>query len=270
MNNMLTRAISGAIFVSILVFSILFSHQTFIGLFFILMLASLYEFSKMLRLPFSEVYLVGIFAFITSATPFLNISSDFTTEITILAILAVFIKNLFRQNSNSINSIGTFLLCIAYACFGYIFIIKIPFTNALGTYQGSLILAVFILIWVSDTFAYITGVSIGKTKLLERISPKKTIEGFAGGVIATLVAAYIIALYNNILTPIQWIGLGAIVSIFGVLGDLIASMFKRETGIKDTGKIIPGHGGIIDRLDSIIFAAPFIYFYLKFITEHVS
>ena len=85
-----------------------------------------------------------------------------------------------------------------------------------------------------------------------------------------MIISYLISLKFTILLTHQWIILGVLVSIFGVIGDLIASMFKRQTGVKDTGKIIPGHGGVIDRLDSIIFAAPFIYLYLKFITENVS
>lgn len=270
MNNMLTRAISGAVFVSILVLAILFSTNTFLVLFFILMLISVFEFSKMLNIKGLEPYLVSISIFCSAVFPQWEIPTIYTDTFSVILVLIVFIKHLFKENSEPIKELGNFLLCIGYACISYIFIIKIPFTNGNNSYESILILGVFVLIWSSDTFAYLTGVTIGKTKLLERISPKKTIEGLIGGILATMIIAYLISLKFTILLTYQWIILGALISVFGVIGDLIASMFKRQTGVKDTGKIIPGHGGIIDRLDSIIFAAPFIYLYLNFISENVS
>ena len=270
MNNILTRAISGAVFVSVLVSAILFSPTTFLGLFFILMLISIFEFSKMLNIKGVEPYLVSLTLFLSEILPHWEISTIYTDTLTILLILCVFIKHLLKEKTDPIKELGNFLLCITYACISYLFIIKIPFIKTSNSYESILILGVFVLIWSSDTFAYLTGVTIGKTKLLERISPKKTIEGFFGGVIATMIISYLISLKFTLLLPYQWIILGLIISVTGVIGDLIASMFKRKTGVKDTGKIIPGHGGIIDRLDSIIFASPFIYLYLKFILENVS
>jgi phosphatidate cytidylyltransferase len=146
--------------------------------------------------------------------------------------------------------------------------VQIPFLT--GNYDSSLIFGLLLLIWSNDSFAYLTGITIGKNKLYERISPKKTIEGFIGGTISTLGVAYLITIYFPVLSIIEWIGMAIIVSIFGVLGDLIASLFKRITGVKDTGNIIPGHGGIIDRLDSIIFVAPIVFIYLKIINTYVS
>lgn len=270
MNNMLIRAISGAVFVSLLVFSILFSVNSFIALFFILMLISVFEFSRMLKIKGIEPYIISISIYCSAIFPQWDLPTIYTDIISILTVLFVFIKHLFSKTSDPIKEISNFLLCITYACLSYVFILKIPFTTTVYEYNGMLILCVFILIWSSDTFAYLTGVTIGKTKLLERISPKKTIEGLVGGVIATMLISYLISLKFTVILPFQWIILGLLVSTFGVIGDLIASMLKRQTGVKDTGKIIPGHGGVIDRLDSIIFAAPFIYLYLKFITENVS
>jgi phosphatidate cytidylyltransferase len=267
---MLIRAISGAVFVSILVLAILFSPSTFLGLFYILMLLSIFEFSKMLKIEGLEPYLISTTLFCSVVFQQWKIPTIYTDTLSILFVLSVFIKYLLKENSDPIKELGNFLLCIVYGCIGYIFIIKIPFTHGNTSYESILILGVFILIWSSDTFAYLTGITMGKTKLLERISPKKTIEGLVGGIVATMIIAYLISLKFTILLPYQWVILGAIVSVFGVVGDLIASMFKRQTGVKDTGKIIPGHGGIIDRLDSIIFVAPFIYLYLKFISENVS
>jgi phosphatidate cytidylyltransferase len=132
-----------------------------------------------------------------------------------------------------------------------------------------LIIDIFILIWINDTFAYIVGKSIGRTKLYEKISPKKTVEGFIGGLIFSLGAAYFISKYNNDLNLIQWLILTTVVVIAGSLGDLIESKFKRLAGVKDSGAILPGHGGLLDRLDSLVFAAPFAYLTLQ-IFNYVS
>ena len=121
----------------------------------------------------------------------------------------------------------------------------------------------FIMIWCNDTFAYLVGKSFGKHKLLERVSPKKTIEGFIGGIVFTIIASIIISQFYTFFNVTLWIISALIISIFGTLGDLVESKFKREAGVKDSGNIMPGHGGILDRLDSVIFVIPFLYiFYL--------
>ncbi|GGX20407.1 hypothetical protein GCM10007384_22140 [Aquimarina muelleri] len=141
--------------------------------------------------------------------------------------------------------------------------------NYTGEYQPLIIAGAFLITWVNDTFAYLVGKNLGKNKLLERISPKKTIEGFIGGLIFSLLAGYLIAIFSDILSIEIWLIISIIMSIFGTLGDLIQSKFKRQAGVKDSGTIMPGHGGIYDRLDSIIFASPFLYAFLQ-ILKHVS
>ena len=118
-------------------------------------------------------------------------------------------------------------------------------------------------------FAYLIGKNLGKQKLFPSISPKKTVEGFLGGLFFACISSYFIAKYTNTLEFTQWLILAIIVSVFGTLGDLIESKYKRQAGVKDSGVIMPGHGGLLDRLDSIIFAAPFIYLFLR-LTEYVS
>ena len=144
--------------------------------------------------------------------------------------------------------------------------VQIPFLNAEFNYVNSSILGVFVLIWTNDTFAFLVGKNFGKHKLLERISPNKTIEGFVGGMVFTFLVSLLLASqFDTSLTIVQWIVIAGIVSIFGVLGDLIESMFKRQAGVKDSSNFIPGHGGFLDRFDSVIFAAPFIFIYLQFV-----
>jgi len=140
----------------------------------------------------------------------------------------------------------------------------IPFTVK-GIYEPIFILGIFILIWVNDTFAYLTGKQIGKHKLYERISPKKTIEGFLGGLFFSVLGSIIVSQFSDALNVWQWVGFGLIVSFFGTIGDLIQSKFKRQAGVKDSGTIMPGHGGIFDRLDSVLYASPFVFLFLQII-----
>lgn len=131
-------------------------------------------------------------------------------------------------------------------------------------YNPKILISILILIWANDTFAYLVGKNFGRNKLFPSVSPKKTIEGFVGGLIFTGISSILLSKFyieSNILYI--WIVIAVIVSIFSTLGDLIQSKFKRVAGVKDSGKIMPGHGGILDRLDSIIFVIPFInLFYL--------
>ena len=147
------------------------------------------------------------------------------------------------------------------------FLILIAFN--FGDYNPQIILGIFILIWTNDSFAYLIGKNFGKQKLFASISPKKTVEGFLGGVFFSAIGSYFIALIAPSLSFTNWLIISVLVSVFGTLGDLVESKYKRQASVKDSGKIMPGHGGMLDRLDSAIFAAPFIYLFLR-ILNYVS
>lgn len=134
-------------------------------------------------------------------------------------------------------------------------------------YNEKILISILILIWTNDTFAYLVGKNFGKNKLFPSISPKKTIEGFAGGMFFTIISSLLLSKFYTESNLTIWIVIAVIISIFSTLGDLIQSKFKRVAGIKDSGKIMPGHGGILDRLDSIIFVIPFINLY--FLILHI-
>jgi phosphatidate cytidylyltransferase len=140
---------------------------------------------------------------------------------------------------------------------GCIFLTMIPYKD--NEFAKYLIMGIFILIWVNDSFAYVVGKTLGRTKLYPSVSPKKTVEGSIGGLVFTLGAAYIMANYEDIVNPVQWVILAGVIVLTGSLGDLVESKLKRQAGVKDSGAILPGHGGMLDRLDSLIFAAPFAY-----------
>lgn len=129
----------------------------------------------------------------------------------------------------------------------------------------SLLLGFFIVIWTNDTFAYLSGMFIGRHKFFERISPKKTWEGTAGGLVFGLAAGYILSLFFDDFSLSEWLGYALTIIIFGTFGDLFESLIKRTLGLKDSGNIMPGHGGILDRFDSILLAAPFAFIYIVFV-----
>jgi phosphatidate cytidylyltransferase len=124
------------------------------------------------------------------------------------------------------------------------------------------ILALFVFIWVNDTAAYFIGSLIGKHKLIEHISPKKSVEGFVAGILFTMLASLVFARLFPEFSMLFWVGFAAVVSLFGTLGDLFESLIKRTCTVKDTGQLIPGHGGILDRIDSLLVAVPAAYLYL--------
>tara|TARA_R110002126_G_C10201201_1_gene476944 strand:- start:8 stop:559 length:552 start_codon:yes stop_codon:yes gene_type:complete len=177
---------------------------------------------------------------------------------------------LFDNKTLKIDSFSKYVYLIGYIILPFVIITKIPFGK--DGYNPKILISIFILIWTNDTFAYIVGKSIGRTKLFERISPKKTIEGFFGGVIFAVIASYLIAKYYIQIAEDKiyiWPIIATIVGTFGTIGDLIESKFKRIAGVKDSGKIMPGHGGILDRLDSVIFVAPIIFLFYQ-ILNYVS
>jgi phosphatidate cytidylyltransferase len=132
-------------------------------------------------------------------------------------------------------------------------------------YSSFILIGYFIIQWVSDTGAFIFGISFGKHRLFERISPKKSWEGAIGGFITTVGAAFIVHYLFPSLALKHWISISLIITFFGIFGDLIESLFKRSVNIKDSGNIMPGHGGILDRFDSTLLALPMVYFYLEII-----
>jgi len=164
---------------------------------------------------------------------------------------------LFSAKEKLFNNLQKFLIGLFYIGGGCIFLTMIPYKD--NDFAKFLIMGIFILIWVNDSFAYLVGRSIGRTKLFPSVSPKKTVEGAVGGFIFSLVAAYFMSKYETNVSLPQWLILATVIVLTGSLGDLIESKFKRAAGVKDSGAILPGHGGMLDRLDSLIFAAPYAY-----------
>lgn len=290
MNETLKRGISGAIYIALLLSAILFSTESFIILFGIFLLIATYEFCNLVQLNkifpvffasllYTTISLISFYKVETEnyINSFQNKNVTLTIDIEQLNItlliltLIVSIKCIIFLFDDTVQSISTwskYIYLLGYILLPFIFIVKISF--GIKDYNPKIIIGLFILIWTNDTFAYLVGKSIGKHKLLERISPKKTIEGFIGGVVFAIFTGYLISKLYIKASPnfseksiLIWTSIALIVGIFGTIGDLVESKFKRIAGIKDSGKIMPGHGGILDRLDSVIFVAPIVYLFYQ-------
>ncbi|CAM3621417.1 phosphatidate cytidylyltransferase [Flavobacterium gelidilacus] len=266
MNETLTRLLSGIVYIVLLLSAISYSTTSFFILFGVFMIIAINEFCNLVKIPKILPLLIGviIYYFFT----FGNITDVSIVNSLLAVTLVVSIKAmafLFSKEGLPCSTIDKYLYTLGYIILSFLFITKIPF--GINGYNSKIIIGIFILIWTNDTFAYIVGKSIGKNKLFERISPKKTIEGFIGGLVFSILASILIAKYfigsSSNSTMYIWIGIAFIASIFGTIGDLVESKFKRIAQVKDSGNIMPGHGGVLDRLDSIIFVAPFVYLFYQ-------
>lgn len=188
------------------------------------------------------------------------------SEILALLLVVIAVITLFKFSKELYYDNGKLIFTVIYTALPFGFALGLPkFSAAEGTFSLE-VFFLFILIWSSDTFAYFTGKFFGKHKMAPKISPKKTWEGFAGGVILTIILGFFIEKFHPDLRG-NWIIVGFLVSVFAPLGDLVESQLKRTFAVKDSGNIIPGHGGILDRLDSFIICVPVVYLY--FILERL-
>ena len=274
MNETLTRSLSGLVYIIILISAIFYSDNgyTFAVLMFIFAGISCWEFNKLLKLKsyrsYFQLIVLAAFTYLTLTTDLAD-KNNATKAFLIFAAstLATHLYltyNLFKLKKVNDNSILKQQLPLLYILIPFSLLTLAP-SIINNTYNPFIILGILIIIWSNDTFAYLIGKNFGKRKLYEKISPKKTIEGFLGGMIFGTIAAIIIAISTESLTIVNWTVLSIIISITGSIGDLVASKFKREANIKDSSNLIPGHGGFLDRLDSLIFVSSFVYLYLQLI-----
>lgn len=261
MKEFLRRALSGVVYIVLLLSAVFLSTNAFDFLFMTFGLACLYEYKRLVHLKGYHIFIAYLalwwaFIYLVQDKWIINILMVITIITDIFLLLY-----LFSKKEKTFTYAQKFLIGLFYIGGGCIFLTIIPYKE--NDFAKFLIMGIFILIWVNDSFAYVVGSLIGRTKLFTAVSPKKTIEGTLGGFVFTMAAAFLLGKYEPIISPFQWVVLAAIIVIFGTLGDLIESKFKRTAGVKDSGAIIPGHGGLLDRLDSMVFAAPFAYLTLN-------
>ena len=274
MKSLLMRTVTGILFIAVVIASILLSDLVFSKIFNVLFnvfllfaCVALYEYRGLLQ---QQKINLSVFFYVISLLIYILVSYydlwNATTAAPLLLIILglfflLFIIELFRKQENPFAHIAYSILGIMWIVLPFSLINHIPFMFENGKY---LLLSIFIFIWLYDTFAYCVGMLIGKRRLFERISPKKSWEGAIGSTILTLIVAYFANLLFPMLplTPFKWIGFALIIIVFGTLGDLVESLFKRQLLVKDSGNILPGHGGVLDRFDSVFFVIPFIIIYL--------
>lgn len=267
MREVFIRTVSGALYIVLLLGAILFSELSFLLLFSLFGIICLWELLRLLTLKNFLPYLIFflllfIFSYQKIAPNFMQVFLVITLLVNLILLIDLFSKKGidFIQKSKPI-------LVIFYLIASFVFLTLIP--SVTRSYSPEILIGIFVLMWANDTFAYLIGKTFGKHKLFKRISPNKTIEGFLGGIAFSLLVSYLNFIFTEQLTLTVWIGLAFIISIFGTFGDLIQSRLKRQAGVKDSGNLMPGHGGLFDRLDSILFASTFIYAFLL-MSQYVS
>lgn len=269
MNNIVVRGLSGAVFVILVVGSLwlnVYTSFVCLALFTLLGLNEFYQLFKnanqvQISVPFSTA--ISFFTFFLLAASFMD---WIPLHFVVLAIPVMFLSmlvELWRKKENPIQNLGIHFLGWLYVVVPFLIMLIIQ----LKTIENHTVIFMLILIWSNDTFAYLSGRMLGKTKLFERISPNKTWEGTIGGIVMTMVIGGIIAFTTN-QDYLFWTVSAMIVAPAAIFGDLLESLFKRSLNIKDTGNIMPGHGGILDRFDAALFTAPLFFcwwFFYQFI-----
>ena len=267
MKNLLIRSLTGVVFVALILACIWLGQYTFGILFFAFMIGGVIEFLNFFEKSTTRPAKVPIFlGTIISYLLFFGASSGLIVQNYLYLLVPVFIficiAELYRKSENPVQNLAVSILGITYVAIPFSLINLLAFPNN-SAYTPSLIIGLFAIIWIYDSFAYLFGVTIGKHRLFERISPKKSWEGAIGGALSALVAAYFFADLIPQLSQWHAMTLTLLVVVFSTFGDLTESMIKRQVGLKDSSNFFPGHGGILDRFDSLLFAVPVVVFYIK-------
>ena len=272
MKNLIIRALTGIIFVVVLISAIYIHPIFFLILFCIITGLTLWEFGGLVKhyenanLQRTVNVLGGVYLFIATFVYANGLTDGKIFLPYLLFIMLTMIAELYYKAPNPINNWAFTLFAQVY-CAGSFSILNIigaePLTPSNMSYTTLFIMAIFIFVWLDDTGAYLVGSLIGKHKLFERISPKKSWEGFFGGLILSLASSQAFAWFAPEINRMNWLGLAATVVLFGTWGDLIESLLKRTLGVKDSGNVLPGHGGMLDRFDSVMLAVPASYIYIE-------
>lgn len=280
--NLIQRTVSGIIYVAVIILcstplgaqllnsiasGLIKQQYLFYGLMSLLLIVGTWECVKIMKFGNGYekwvVYPLVIFIFYIFSKRYFNHDFFFDfrlSEILALALIGIAMVTLFKYPNELYFDSGKLIFTVIYVALPFSFALGLPKFSSYNDGFSLEVLFLFILIWSSDTFAYLVGKFFGKHKMAPKISPKKTWEGYAGGVVLTLVLSYFIEHYQPELRG-NWMVVGFLVAAFAPLGDLVESQLKRNFGVKDSGNIIPGHGGVLDRLDSFIICVPVVYLY---------
>ena len=275
MKELIVRTLSGVVLLLLVVGALVWSKWSAGALFAVILLGGLLEFYRLCRKKDVEpmtsvgvatslaIFGLAFAVFLQWGTP----ATETTARIvlgallyTMLIVPTTFVCELWRKSSTPIANIATTFMGVIYVALPMAMLLFIP-QLLVGEWNPWAMMAFISIIWINDICAYLVGVTIGKHRLCERISPKKSWEGFFGGLVG---AAGFAVLFGHLLggNLLIWGGLGLVTALAGVAGDLIESLIKREVDVKDSGAMMPGHGGFLDRFDALFIATPFALFYL--------
>ena len=283
MKNLMVRTLSGLVLVAVFVGAVLGSQWSFGALLLLILVGGQTEFYKLARetglSPQRWMGLaVGVLLFALNFIVFRQFSRSVTDEAggAVLYLLlyiglllpTLFVCELFRRSATPLANLGATLLGVLYVAVPLSLLLYVPVLAGDGVWRPETVLCYIFIIWANDVFAYLVGMTFGRDRLCERLSPKKSWEGFFGG-LAGAVATGLAAAYALDANYWVWGGLALVASLSGVAGDLVESMFKREAGVKDSGQVIPGHGGVLDRFDALLLSAPYVFLYLLLVGRFV-
>jgi phosphatidate cytidylyltransferase len=266
MNNLTQRILTGIIGASLVIGAIVFSEISFLALLLLITILGLLEFYRLVEgADIQPDKVLGIASGVLLFLPIV-LSHLFGLGYSTMALLlvlpyVVFIKELYTKSKQPFTNIAYTFLGIIYIAAPLFMFYMMSYAGHEETYQPRIILGYLFLLWASDTGAYFAGRSLGKHKLFERHSPKKTWEGSIGGTLLAIIVAFVLSKYFTILPLTDWLVMAVLIVVTGTLGDLVESMFKRSIAIKDSGQLLPGHGGILDRFDGLFISVPFVFIY---------
>jgi phosphatidate cytidylyltransferase len=268
--NIVQRSITGVVLLGVIIGSIVLSEYSFLACIGLLLLLSITEFYKITKsadtVPqniFGAAIGIAIFA---SSYLFAKHLVDARVFCLIIPLFLIsFIIELYKREGKPFQNLAFTILGIFYIAIPYSLFNFLVFTHYNADYSFGLLLCLFAFNWTNDTGAYLFGITLGKHRLFERISPKKSWEGAVGGALCVVGIAFLFSYLIPYISLINWIVLGLVVCVFGVFGDLVESLLKRSLNIKDSGTLLPGHGGFLDRFDAVIFSTPAFFAYLYLI-----
>lgn len=268
MNNLILRTLTGIVFVVLVVVSIISHYYFFSSLFLAITVLGLWEFYKLVETAgiypnkFAGI-VTGAFLFLSNAFIATGHAGRGILMLNFIFVFLIFLIELYRKLPNPFTNIAFTFFGLLYIAIPFSLLNYLPNPNLMpNTYHPELLLGFFFLVWMNETGAYLVGSAMGKHRLFERISPKKTWEGTIGGGVLAILTGLLISRYFIQIGILDWLIISLIVVIFTSYGDLFESMFKRSINAKDSGRLLPGHGGILDRFDGVIMAAPFVFVYL--------
>ncbi len=268
MSNLVQRTITGIALVVLVIAAVVTGRYYFTFLFLVFTVVGLWEFYSLVeKAGVFPNKIAGVIAgtvlFVTNSLIAMRLVEFQLLLINFLFVFIIFLLELYRNNQNPFTNIAFTFFGLLYVAVPFSLLNYFPNPAFLpGVYHASLLLGFFFMVWINETGAYLVGTAIGRHKLFERVSPKKTWEGVIGGGVLTFLSALFISVFYKQVSLADWLVVALIIIVLGTYGDLFESMFKRSINAKDSGTLLPGHGGVLDRFDGVFMAAPFVFVYL--------